>query len=88
MCVNYSKPTIFFVLKGWFNGDEDMGKAIPCGGGNDPVLKDGWYFMFEGQDDPAPEGGPFETRDITKTMCRRHATYWLSPYGRKLRGEA
>ena len=86
MSIDYSKPFIYFVLNGFVNGDEDMGKAVPCGGGNDPVMPDGWYFMFDGEDDPASNAGPFETRQIAKAKCDHFAKYWLSNYGRKLRG--
>lgn len=49
---------ILFVLNGWHNGDEEMGKAQEAGPPDAPVLKDGWYWLDA---DSEPQG-PFETR--------------------------
>lgn len=59
--MNTPNISIFFVLNGLVNG-EDGNYAIPCGGGDDPRLEDGWYFLPD--DGSTDDGyGPFDSKD-------------------------
>ncbi len=66
-----NKPHFFFVLNGLINGDEGLGHAVPAGSGLDPVLADGWYWLFDGEQDPAPNAGPYNSRQAARAAIAR-----------------
>jgi hypothetical protein len=59
---------LFFVLGGWHNGSEEMGKAQEVGPPDAPILRDGWYFL----DDDCGHHGPYETRQAAAAKAKEY----------------
>lgn len=60
LAVETEKASYCFVLNGWVNGEEGLGRAQVAGPSNGPVLEDGWYWLVDGDADGE---GPYETRE-------------------------